>query len=171
MIKFCIDQWDKNKSKLEDDIKNNFKTYGEYDYKKLVGKVVEIVFNDEESEYSGDEYDVENITEIDNGDYQGTLLYLIPVKTYQPSESQYLMTHVSYGSCSGCDTLQSIQSDMYFVDEGDAKALDEGKKEAVKEYMQLCLHLIQNTIKPYNSGWRQDEKYEEFVAEKTNYDF
>ena len=50
-----------------------------------------------------------NIHVIDDGDYQGTLLYIIPEKGYQPSE--YWAVKVSYGSCSGCDTMESIRSD------------------------------------------------------------
>lgn len=156
MIKFAVDQWDKNKKRLENNILNNLEAYNEFSYSELVGKVVDFIFNDEDSKYSDDEYDSKNITEIDNGDYQGTLLYLIPLKTYQPSEDGYLMTYVGYGSCSGCDTLQSIQ--MWSFDDEDIS--DDKKKKFVKDIMGLCLDLVQNTIKPYNNGWRNDSKYD-----------
>lgn len=68
-------------------------------------------------------------------------------------EYQYLMTYVNYEPCSCCDKLQSIQ--MWFFDEED----EEREEEFVKDMMRLCLHLVQNTIKPYNIGWHKDERY------------
>lgn len=50
--------------------------------------------------------DPQRVHEIDDGDYQGTILFVIAEKGYQPS--QYYAVYVGYGSCSGCDTLQSI---------------------------------------------------------------
>ena len=50
--------------------------------------------------------DPERIQEIDWGDYQGTLLYIVGAEGYQPST--FFSMVVSYGSCSGCDTLQSV---------------------------------------------------------------
>lgn len=155
MLKFCVEKWDKNKEKLENDIRNNLKAYNQFSYKELVEKAVSLILNDEESEY-GDKWDSKNIIEIDHGDYQGTLLYMIPLDTYQPSESDYLMSYVGYGSCSGCDTLQSIQM-WYFDDEDTDEDFD--KEEFVKDMMRLCLDLVQNIVKPYNHGWREDEKY------------
>jgi hypothetical protein len=158
MMKFSVTQWDKNKERLEQDIRNNLEFYNEASYFDLVKKVVEFIFNDEDSDY-GNTYDSESITEIDNGDYQGTLLYLIPLNIYQPSENEYLMTYVGYGSCSGCDTLQSIQT------WGDIKESD--KEQMVQDFMSLCLHIVQNTIKPYNFGWRKDDKFD-FVEDKND---
>jgi hypothetical protein len=154
MLKFCVEQWDKNKGKLEQDIINNLKEYNDYSYKELIKKVVALVINDKDSDY-GDDWDSEHITEIDNGDYQGTLLYMIPLKTYQPAEYDYLMTYVGYGSCSGCDTLQAIQ--MWYWDDKD---VEQGKKvQFIRDMMSLCKDLVQNIIKPYNYGWRSDDKY------------
>jgi hypothetical protein len=154
MLKFCVEQWDKNKDKLQKDIENNFAEYNNASYKDLVVKIVDVIFNDEDSDY-GEKFDSKNITEVDNGDYQGTLLYIIPQDTYQPSESEYLMTYVGYGSCSGCDTLQAIQMWDYDVEE-----IEDSKKEQfTNDMMSLCLHIVQNTIKPYNYGWRKDSKF------------
>jgi hypothetical protein len=89
-------------------------------------------------------FDTENITEINNGDYSGTLLYLIPFDTYEPSESEYLMTYVGYGSCSCCDTLQGIQ---YSIDEND---------KHINDFMILCRDIVSHIIRPYNIGWRED---------------
>jgi hypothetical protein len=155
MLKFCVEQWDKNKVKLEQDIRNNLKEYNDYGYKELVKKVINLVINDKDSDY-GDDWDQEHITEIDNGDYQGTLLYMIPLKTYQPSEYDYLMTYIGYGSCSGCDTLEAIR--MWFWDDTDYVEPDKENK-FVKDMMGLCKDLVQNIIKPYNYDWREDDKY------------
>ena len=95
-------------------------------------------------------YICEMLKEIDDGDYQGTLLYLIPEDTYQPNSSEYLMTFVEYGSCSGCDTLQGIQCFL------DTKSRD----KSIDDLMNLCKDLICNMIKPYNTGWRHDEKFD-----------
>ena len=147
MLKIIRDKWDRNKDKLQETlIKGN--TFNECSYIDLVKLSFKIIFN---SDGEGDQLDIKKITEIDDGDYQGTLLYLIPFETYQPSEYEYLMTHVSYGSCSGCDTLQSIQ--------------DYGKKfltdQQVSDFMTLCKDILTNTIKPYNSGWRENPDYEQ----------
>src|SRR6185312_2360930 len=165
MINFAVNQWDKNKQKLEENILNNLKDYEDCNYRYLVAKVIEFIFNDEESEFTGDDYDCEKITEINNGSYQGTLLYMIPEKGYQPSEYQYLMTYVNYGSCSGCDTLKALQRQVedIFDEYSDYTPEAEAEKtaQAVKDIMSLCLHLVQNTIKPYNKGWAFDENFEE----------
>lgn len=161
MIKFAIEQWDKNKDRLKEDINNNIEAYNTGDYKTIVEKVTEFIFNDlEDSNEDYDSgYDFKKITEIDNGDYQGTLLYLIPENTYQPDEAEYLMTYVGYGSCSGCDTLQAIE--MWEYDkEDDPEEYEKDKERFIKDIMSLSLDLVQNTIKPYNTGWRQDKKFD-----------
>lgn len=98
-------------------------------YKALVEIVVRLVTS--ELEYDDCNLDPERITEIDHGDYQGTLVYIIGEKGYQPS--QYWYIKVAYGSCSACDTLQGI-SDY---------SSDPPTKKQIKEYLQLALHLVQ----------------------------
>lgn len=150
MLKIILEKWDKNKDKLQKVFETQ-KGFNDCNYTDIVKLVFNTIYNADE-EFSSDKLDIENITKIDNGDYQGTLLYLIPFDTYQPSESEYLMTYVGYGSCSGCDTLQAIQ--MYG---GYESCLTEGQ---VQDFMQLAKDILQNTIKPYNYGWRSDEKFE-----------
>lgn len=152
MLKFCIEKWDKNKDRLRKDIESNLEEYNSNSYDYLVKKVVDLIFNDEDGA-SWEEFDSANITEIDNGDCQGTLLYMIPRKTYQPSEYEYLMTYVGYGSCSGCDTLQAIQ--IWNIKD----TSDEEKDKFTEDMIGLCLDIVQNTIKPYNYGWRSDERF------------
>lgn len=147
MLKYCLTQWNKNEDKLKEVLSKNTELN---DYITLVKLTFDTIFNID-NKYRV-ELDIENITEIDNGEYQGTLLYLIPFKTYQPCEYEYLMTYVNYGSCSGCDTLESILSDGEY----DSKV---PTVQQLKDYMSLCRDLVNNTIKPYNGGWREDEDF------------
>ena len=98
-------------------------------------------------------WDTQNISVIDNGDYQGTLLFMIPAASYQPSECEYLLTFAGYGSCSGCDSLLSL-----------VEFADEMTDEIAKGILTLCKHIIENIVKPYNYGWRNIEDYE--IAEE-----
>lgn len=158
MLKYCLNKWNSNKDKLKAKIRKDKKIY-ECGYKYLVKLVVDIILNEGKGE--GDyHWDSDEITEIDNGDYQGTLLFLIPMEVYQPSEYEYLMTYVGYGSCSGCDTLQHIQS-LYWPGDDNEKL----KEKALKEYMSLCKDILTNMIKPYNTGWRQDDRFEVVTME------
>lgn len=145
MMKYCLEKWEKNKAFLEGVLRNR-SDLNDCSYKDLVKLVVWCILNagDEDRQWS-----VERITEIDDGDYQGTLLYLIPADSYQPDETEYLMTYVGYGSCSGCDTLQGIQ-------DYETKELTESQ---VKSFMALCKDLVCNMTK-HNLGWRYDEGFE-----------
>lgn len=75
--------------------------------------------------------DPKRIHEIDDGNYQGTLVYVIGAAGYQPSDYWYVK--VGYGSCSGCDTLLSIRG------YGD----DKPTAAQVRGYMTLALHVVQ----------------------------
>ena len=98
------------------------------DYKEVVRAVVQMLA-DASDEY--DKPDPERIHQIDDGDYQGTHLYVIACQGYQPS--RYWYVKVSYGSCSGCDTLEGIRD--YRDGQPDA--------DQVGEYMTLALHIVQ----------------------------
>jgi hypothetical protein len=98
------------------------------DYKEVVRSAVQMLA-DASTEY--DKPDPERIHEIDDGDYQGTHVYVIGAQGYQPS--RYWYVKVSYGSCSGCDTLQAISE--YSSDPPNSKQ--------VSEYMTLALHIVQ----------------------------
>lgn len=84
MLKYCVEKWDKNKTLLMNALQGE-EIYNELRvciYADLVQLVVKYILNDgKEEEYDTGEWDENNITEVDNGDYQGTLLYLIPAKT------------------------------------------------------------------------------------------
>ncbi len=74
------------------------------------------------------------MTVIDNGDYQGTQIFIVPLNTYQPRAEDYVYTNTYYGSCSGCDTLLAILD--YDTDK-------KPSENQIKDYMTLALHLLQ----------------------------
>lgn len=123
MIEKFVKIWDEHKEELEEIYKNGHPD----SYFNVVENVVKLL-----NKYDED-YDKisTKIHCIDDGDYQGTLLFLMPKDTYQPYEYYYVM--VGYGSCSGCDTLQAIHEHSY----------DEVLERQVKDYMLLSLHIIQ----------------------------
>jgi hypothetical protein len=101
------------------------------DYKALVHMLVKVLQGEDEYESP----DPARIHEINDGGYQGTLIYVIGAGGCQPST--YWYTEVSYGSCSGCDTLQAIQG---YSDEPPTP-------EQIAQYMTLCLHMVQGMKK------------------------
>ena len=152
MLKYCYEKWDKNKDKLEAALRKT--DISRVEYRDILVLTVENILNDEENpDYC---WDTRSITEINDGDYQGTLLYLIPQKTYQPSEHEYLMTYIGYGSCTCCDLLQSIQPDSN----------EEITDDDIAEFMALCKDFVTNMIKPYNHGWRNKEEFEHVNMEE-----
>lgn len=139
MLEFAIKKWDKNKDKLREYFTKNKQTKYAKSYAQLTKKVIEIIFNDDDYGYNGNEqeraFDIKNYFKaIDFGHYQGTLIFVFAYDTYQPSTTETFYTSVYYGSCSGCDTLQRICRYAY----------DLPTEEQVNDYMQLALHLIQN---------------------------
>lgn len=156
MIKQVALLWEKNKNDLREVIKNSVVSTiqnEEYlgasvdDYKKLIGAIIKYVLNNNDDD--GDpEFNTTNITEIDNGDYQGTLLFMFHVDTYQPSAYDYIITTVDYGTCSGCDALQGA----FRCPTVDA---------IVDSLMSICLHLCQHMKKPYLGGWYLEDWDEE----------
>ena len=125
-----VKQWEENKLKLEEYFKTTKQKEYSGSYEQIVKKVFELCIP-KADEYSG--FDLSKMTVIDNGDHQGTQIFIIPKDTYQPSVTCYVMTNTHYGSCSGCDTLQRICS---YED-------DLPTEEQIKEYMTLALHLVQ----------------------------
>lgn len=135
MIKEFIEKWENNKKYLEE----YFRTHKQKDYDtytSIVKKIIEIIINENElSDYDSLDYDYKNLSVIDDGDYQGTQIFIAHKNTYQPFIEDYIYTSNHYGSCSGCDTLKSIHE--YNTDEYPSE-------EQIKDYMSLSLHLIQN---------------------------
>jgi hypothetical protein len=111
-------------------------------YKDIVRAVVETLNPD-------DDYglpDSERIHVIDDGEYQGTLLFIIAANSYQPSD--YWFVKVSYGSCSACDTLQSIRDDFPWDGDSDDDSFGATPTPSqVAGYMTLALHIVQGLKK------------------------
>ena len=154
MLKIMKKAWGQNEKKLRDRIIDIVKSdmIRDIEYKDLLVIALETIYNNYDSI---DQYletiDLNSITEINDGDYQGTLVYLIPFDKYQPNAEDYLMTYVEYGSCSYCDTLQNIKYDS---------------STQIDDLMTLCRDMIVRLIRPYNDDgeWATAE----FDEEDTN---
>lgn len=129
MIQSFVNSFEKNKDK----IRSFFEAGHPDEYKDIVRNVIKFM----EIDYMMDEGLINNpdpnrIHEIDDGDYQGTLCFVISEKGYKPNN--YYTVLVGYGSCSGCDTLKAIRMD----DIGNKPT-----KEQIDDYMTLSLHIVQ----------------------------
>ena len=128
MIAEFVDRWYRYKGELEDYFRNT--PQQEYsEYSDIVKLLFEKIINQEDV----CEFDTENFLVIDDGNYQGTQIFIFHKNVYQPNIEDYVYTDTYYGSCSYCDTLQGISH----YDDG---CPDE---EQVKSYMQLALNLLQ----------------------------
>ena len=133
MIQEFVKEFEKNKHTLESRLSAGHPR----NYKELVTEVIELLGN--VSEWDWEVPDPRRIHEIDDGDYQGTLVYIIGAKRHQPSDYWYVK--ISYGSCSGCDSLQAIQYTEY------TEYTDKPNKKQLNMYMTLALHIIQGMHK------------------------
>lgn len=130
MHKFFIDAWEQNKGKLKDYFKTHKQEeYGSYE--SILQRTIQFCFDN----YKDINFNYERTKTIDFGDYQGTLLLFFTKDDYQPDEDETYITSVSYGSCSGCDTLQAICS-------WDDEQLP--NEQQLNDYMTLALHLVQH---------------------------
>lgn len=139
MIDEFVKAWDAYKVNLSEYIASHRQE--DYNtYNKIVTMLFEVVINPYRVAHGNVSFDVENVHEIDDGHWQGTLLYMIPLNMYQPSYWEYVATYVYYGSCSGCDELMSISG------------YEDGlpNREQVKGYMGLCLNILQHCKYPFN---------------------
>jgi hypothetical protein len=127
MIQTFVDKYMENKDKLE----NIFSEKHPDSYQDILSAVITII--KDAIPYDG--IDPERIHKIDDGDYHGTLVFVIAGTGYQPNDYWYVK--IDYGSCSGCDTLQGI------------RCYDDGKptNEQVADYMVLALHIVQGLKK------------------------
>lgn len=128
MIQEFVDRFMSRKS----EITAAFKLKQPQDYKEIVVAVIKSIVDGEDSYGQPDH---ERVHQIDDGDYQGTLVFLVAANGYQPDDYWYVK--VGYGSCSGCDTLEAIRG------YGEGEATD---KQA-EEYWTLALHIVQGLKK------------------------
>jgi hypothetical protein len=127
MILNYVKQWEERKHLLEQWLNKNEPNSYESIYEMLFNLVVTKPNDDEYSEW-----DWGRFVKIDDGTFQGNEIYILCSNEYQPSLTDYIFTSVAYGSCSVCDTFQSIE-------------MLEDKAERVKQYMTLALHMVQET--------------------------
>lgn len=126
MIKEFVDRFMDNRQELE----KIFASKIPESYNDLVSLVVSVIKTDD-----NDSIDPNRIHEINDGDYQGTLLFVIASADYHHSD--YWFVKVAYGSCSGCDTLLNIQEGT----EGLVTV------EQINDCMNLALHIVQGLKK------------------------
>lgn len=160
MIKICLEAWDKYNGELEAWYRSlSVEDLNCLSYKNITTTVFSMISRYmHESCHCYAELDLDNVVEINNGDYQGTLLYLIPFDTYQPSEGEYLMTYVGYGSCSCCDTLQGLELWGDYT--------ENEYENVIKGHMTLARDILSHIIRPYNVGWRSDEMFDTVTFNK-----
>ena len=101
MIEQVIKQWDANKERLEQYFKTTAMSQY-YSYDDIIREIIVDVLNHGDNGMNI----CEDFRVIDDGDYQGTRIYILRIDDYQPNVGEYIVTHTYYGSCSGCDTLR-----------------------------------------------------------------
>lgn len=122
MIKKFVERFMSNKQKLRE----HFAAGHPDDYKGVVEAVIRNISSGEYGEPCA-----ERIHLIDDGDYQGTLVFVVAAYGYQPDD--YWFVKVGYGSCSGCDTLQAIAE----------YSSTPPTENQIDQYMTLALHIVQ----------------------------
>lgn len=128
MIPEWVEAWEKAKPAIRKEFESR-KCPSSYEeiVKIVIGKMFE-------ADNWGDP-DKDRIHVIDDGNYQGTLLFVIASSGYQPDK--YWVLKVSYGSCSGCDTLAAIDKDG----DWNSGLTSPGQ---VGDLMTLALHIVQS---------------------------
>lgn len=120
MLKYCVDQWEKNKNNL----RTVFEKVDIYsDYEEFARIIIENIFPEWKS------YEVA-ITK--QGDYTGDVVFFISADT-EGSKNDIFLSCLRYGSCSVCDTLMRAAE----------------SEEKVEDQMRVALHFIQNMIHPF----------------------
>ena len=169
MIDHFVKAWDANKGRLKEYIGSRKQT--EYDsYKKLTKILFDVVINPYYDKYNDpswwghgeyDLFDLKELVEVEYGEYQGTLLYIIPCPSASKLDDgkEFIITGVDYGSCSGCDTLQGI------IAEGESNSTP--TESQLHDYMLLLLHLLQHC--KYYPEENVYFDYEETDAQYQNY--
>lgn len=120
MIQEFIDRF----QEIKPDLLKQFQTKEPDSYEDILVQTLSMMFED--GTYGSP--DPSRLTVIDDGHYQGTLLFIIGADGYQPST--YWSIYVDYGSCSGCDTYQAAS--CY------------NPEESADEMLLMALHMIQS---------------------------
>lgn len=120
MLKYCVEQWEKNKNIL----RTIFEKVDIYsDYEEFARIIIENIFPEWHN------YDVAIAKQ---GDYTGDVVFFISADT-EGSKNDIFLSCLRYGSCSVCDTLMRAAE----------------SEEKVEDQMRVALHFIQNMIHPF----------------------
>lgn len=146
MIQDFVDRFMASKDLL----RQKFKEKWPDSYIDVVRATMQVIHDSIESNRGStlDIPDPERVAEVDFGEYQGTLVYIIGETYYQPST--HWVVSVGYGSCSGCDTLEDLRdrADVAF-DVGASTwtkrevPLSEAQEKAYDGLVTLALHIVQ----------------------------
>ena len=128
MIEEFVKYWEAHKDNLKLWFEGKLVDGEEPTYKDIVVAIVDNVFNADDDNYASFSTDV---VELDDGDYQGTKIFIIHRDAYEPDLDDYYYTSDYYGSCGGCDTLLRIYETV------------QDDKEKVKLLMNVALNLLQ----------------------------
>ena len=131
MLKYCVDQWEKNKENLRQAF-NDCDIYS--DYEEFARIIIRSIF----PEWA--DYDV---IIMKQGDYTGDVIFFISADT-EGSKNDIFLSYLRYGSCSICDTLMRAAE----------------SEERVEDQMRIALHFIQNMKHPF-SNFYNPSKYDE----------
>lgn len=124
MIQEFVQAWEERKG----DVRAQFAKKPPEGYNEIVKAVVGVLGADARGAIPF----VDRITEIGYDGYQGTLLYVIAEDGYSPH--RYWCVTVTYGSCSGCDTLEAIGLSNH----------ETPNETQLDDLMTLALHIVQN---------------------------
>lgn len=114
-----------------DTIKLILSTKQPTDYEELLRIAISAIYDEYDLDWKTPLPDPERITKINNGSYNGTLLFVICAGAYENSKFYY--TSVYYGSCSVCDAFERIRN---YDDENP-------NEEQINDYFTLMLHMMQ----------------------------
>ena len=131
MLKYCVDQWEKNKENLHQAF-NDCDIYR--DYEEFARIIIRSVF----PEWT--DYDV---IIMKQGDYTGDVIFFISADT-EGSKNDIFLSYLRYGSCSVCDTLMRAAE----------------SEERVEDQMRIALHFIQDIKHPFSNSYNPS-KYDE----------
>jgi hypothetical protein len=133
MIQKFVDKYMADKAKIQEALlEDKYKL----SYEKVVGKVIDSL-TELEWDYDYPAPKMEDVSIICGGDYQGYDLYVF--KAFGTDRIHYYL-YVGYGSCSHCDTLQSIDSEL--------RSKDVSRyTQGVENLMMLTLHIVQGLKK------------------------
>jgi len=129
MLMQFVAAFDNTKNRLRETFRDSGRITYDGILRETIRAIAEDMSHNKRLDYSDSEIpDPDRVTVIDDGHYQGTLVFVVGARGYQPSN--YWLTRASYGSCSACDTLQGI------LDEQDSDA-------RAQQLMTLALHMVQ----------------------------